>query len=214
MIKCDGILFDLDGTLWNATEAIRGAWEIVLRDAPDVERVPALKEIEGVMGMAEEPLMATLFPTLSKKRREELFAECTRVENDYLRVHGGKLYPGIEEMLRTLSQKLPLAVVSNCNLGYIPSFLEAHKLESCFRDWECAGRTGLEKWENIRLVAQRNGLKSPVYVGDTVIDQESAEKAGVPFIHAAYGFGKVPGAVSIKAPLELPELLGLAGGSV
>ena len=40
-MKYDGILFDLDGTLWDATEAIAVSWAQALRDAPDVE-APAL----------------------------------------------------------------------------------------------------------------------------------------------------------------------------
>ena len=56
-------------------------------------------------------------------------------------------------------------------------------------------------------MAERLGLQAPVYVGDTVLDYEAAKAAGVPFIHAAYGFGKVEGVPSIQKPLELPALL-------
>lgn len=206
-MKYDGILFDLDGTLWNATEAIAASWRIALEGEADVDRPPTVQELEGVMGMTAEALMAALFPQLSKERGAELFDKCCQVENDYLRTHGGILYPGVEEMLKRLSQKLPLAVVSNCNAEYIPCFLEAHGLGSYFKDWECIGRTGLQKWENIRLVAQRNGLAAPLYVGDTQLDREAADKAGIPFLHAAYGFGAVPGARRIESPLELCKLL-------
>lgn len=37
---------------------------------------------------------------------------------------------------------------------------------------------------------ERNQLKSAVYVGDTEGDENAAHTAGIPFIHAAYGFGK------------------------
>lgn len=206
-MKCDGCLFDLDGTLWNATEAIARAWELALKDEPDIQRLPTLREVESVMGMGPEELMHTLFPYLSGKRSRELFEKCTQAENVLLRQSGGKLYPGVEEMLEKLSQRLPLAVVSNCNVGYIPSFLEAHHLEKYFTDQECAGKTGLDKAANIRLVVERNQLKAPVYVGDTEIDRASAEKAGVPFIHAAYGFGTVSGTPKIEKPLDLLTLL-------
>ena len=206
-MKYDGILFDLDGTLWNATESIWESWKLALKDVPDVERPPTVQELEGVMGMTPEALMKTLFPYLSTERGLELFDRCCEVENAYLRQHGGVLYEGLEEMLSTLSQAVPLFIVSNCNDGYISCFLEAHKLEKYFRDWECNGVTGLQKWGNIQLVVERNHLERPVYVGDTVIDRDAAEKAGVPFIHAGYGFGKVEGAVSAGSPLKLLELL-------
>ena len=206
-MKYDGILFDLDGTLWDSTEAVVVSWAMALADAPDVPAPPTREQLEGVMGMTAENLMAVLFPQLSRQRHLELFERCCQVENQYLREHGGILYPQLEETLERLSRQVPLCIVSNCNDGYIPSFLEAHRLGRYFTDWECIGRTGKQKWENIRLVIQRNHLRRPVYVGDTVLDQEAAQKAGVPFLHAAYGFGRVSGAASIQKPADLLALL-------
>ena len=76
-----------------------------------------------------------------------------------------------------------------------------------FKDWECIGRTGRPKGENIQLVVQRNGLKSPVYVGDTILDCQAAQQAGVPFIHASYGFGEVPDVERVLDPIQLLKLL-------
>ncbi|MBO6201113.1 MAG: hypothetical protein J6N74_05795, partial [Chryseobacterium sp.] len=53
---------------------------------------------------------------------------------------------------------------------------------------------GLPKDENIRLIVERNNLQNPVYLGDTIWDKDSSEKAGVDFIYAAYGFGKIENA--------------------
>ena len=80
-------------------------------------------------------------------------------------------------------------------------------MEGYFTDWECSGRTGLPKGENIRLVVERNHLQAPVYVGDTRLDYEAAQQAGVPFIHAAYGFGTIEGVTAIHKPVELLELI-------
>ncbi len=104
---------------------------------------------------------------------------------------GGRLYDNVEEVLKVLSSKYKLCIVSNCQSGYIEAFFEYHKLDKYFIDYENPGRTGLSKGENIKLVMERNQLVSPVYVGDTLGDQEAAEFAGVPFIYAEYGFGKV-----------------------
>ena len=38
---------------------------------------------------------------------------------------------------------------------------------------------------------ERNNLKSPVYVGDTQGDLQSAIDANIPFVFAEYGFGNV-----------------------
>lgn len=209
MIPCDGVLFDLDGTLWDSTGALVDTWRLALSGEPDIPHTPTKEELESVMGMTALQLMKTLFPHLSPQRAAVLFDKCCQVENEYLRVHGGILYEGLEEVLSALSARVPLGIVSNCNLEYIPCFLEAHHLEKYFQDWECIGRSGLEKWENIRLVAGRCGMKSPVYVGDTQMDQAAARKAQVPFIHAAYGFGQFPAPVEIASPRELLGVLEL-----
>lgn len=206
-MKCDAVFFDLDGTLWNATVALTESWRIALDNQADVKAAPTLEQMESVMGMTAEDLTETLFPYLGLERRLELFDICCEVENKYLRQHGGVLYEGMIELLEALGKHVPVAIISNCNRDYIDCFLEAHRLHRYFADWECIGRTGLQKWENIRLVAERNHVKRPVYVGDTVLDHTAAEKAGVPFIHAAYGFGKVPGVPKIEKPMELLELL-------
>lgn len=206
-MKYDSVLFDLDGTLWDATQAISYSWAKALEGEPDIPAPPTTAELEQVMGMTAEDLTATLFPHLSLERRMELFDKCCQVECEYLTAHGGRLYPGILEVLETLSQKVPLCIVSNCNIEYIPSFLAGHRLHAYFKDWECIGRTGLPKGENIRLVMERNHLRRPVYVGDTAMDQEAARLAGIPFLHAAYGFGKVEGAPELRSPLELLDLV-------
>lgn len=209
MIKCDSVLFDLDGTLWDTTAALCKVWQLALRDEPDARRELTQKDIAGIMGMTSQQLMHTLFPSLSDQRGAELFDRLCIVEDDYLRTRGGILYEGLEDTLRKLSEKVPLAIISNCGPEYIPTFFEAHGLEKYFRDWECIGRTGLQKGENIRLVVERNGLESPVYVGDTAMDRAAADEAGVPFIFAAYGFGDVEGCPRVDRPSGLLELLEL-----
>lgn len=75
-----------------------------------------------------------------------------------------------------------------------------------------SGRTGMSKGENIRLLLERNGAARAVYVGDTQGDETAARFAGIPFIHAAYGFGQAvrPEGI-IHSIRELPERLGSLG---
>lgn len=206
-MKYDSVIFDLDGTLWNSAPEIAMTWQEVLTKQPDIKKAPTQTEIEGVMGMTSDDLMSTLFPYISAERGAELFELCCEAEMEHLKAHGATLYPDLIEVLEKLSAELPLFIVSNCNDGYIESFFEGHGTGKYFSDHECIGRTGKLKFENIMLVAERNNLKSSIYVGDTPLDYDSATKAGLPFIHASYGFGKVDGVQKIDKPLDLLEII-------
>ncbi|HKM01409.1 MAG TPA: HAD family hydrolase, partial [Sedimentibacter sp.] len=60
-----------------------------------------------------------------------------------------------------------------------------------FLDFENAGRTKRPKGENIKSIIDRNNLDKAVYIGDTQGDYDATKIAGIPFIHAKYGFGKI-----------------------
>ncbi|HBF9966074.1 TPA: HAD family hydrolase, partial [Clostridioides difficile] len=144
-----------------------------------------------LMGLSFEEIANRLFPNLSEEERMNLLNECSLKECDYLSENGAKLFDDIEDTLKLLSKKYKLFIVSNCQAGYIESFLKAHKLEQYFIDFECPGNTGLHKGENNKLIIERNKLINPIYVGDTQGDANSAKFVGIPFIYAKYGFGNV-----------------------
>ncbi len=189
----DGIIFDLDGTLWNATEQICKTWNMVLKDYPGTRAPITVEELEGCMGLLLPDIGRRLFPNEIPKIQEELINKCCDMEVKYLSEHGGVLYPDEEKTLSALADKYKLFIVSNCQSGYIESFFKGHSLGKYFTDCECAGNTGMEKGDNIRLIIKRNRLVSPVYTGDTQNDRDSAAYAKVPFVYAAYGFGRVNG---------------------
>ena len=59
----DGVLFDLDGTLWDATPAISLSWNRVLSRHPEVSRAPiTVPEVRSTMGMLLPDIARKLFP--------------------------------------------------------------------------------------------------------------------------------------------------------
>ena len=199
-----GLIFDLDGTLWDSTGVIRPVWNGVLaahgREALDEAAFGAL------MGLTKAEIAARVLPMLEEAARIAVVDECFSAEQLELRRVGGQLYPGLRETLEALRDRYALFIVSNCAPGYLDAFFEAHGLRSFFTDWETHGGTGLSKGGNLRLVCERNGLERAWMIGDTPSDYAAALQAGLPFIHAAYGFGRVPEAKYRIASLrELPE---------
>ncbi len=206
-IPTDGLLFDLDGTLWDSSQPVAESWNQTLARFPGMGRQFTAQDVQSVMGLLAHEVGERLLSHLPPEKRDEMTELCVQEENDYLRQHGGRLYEGLEPTLAHLKARCPLFIVSNCQVGYIEAFLHFHRLGGYFRDFVGAGHTGLPKSDNIALMVRRHGLRAPVYLGDTLGDCRAAKAAGVPFLHAAYGFGDVPGEPRVPALSALPEFL-------
>ena len=190
IIRTDGVIFDLDGTLWDSTKEIADAWNVLIDKKGGVGRDKiTAEELHHCMGLPMYGISAKLFPHLSEEERNNLMDEMGVFENDYLRIQGAPLYPGIMDTIRFIAAKVPVFIVSNCQSGYIEAFMHYYGLTKTVKDIECWGNTRNTKGDNIKSVVERNGLKSPVYIGDTVGDSKASREAGVPFVYAAYGFG-------------------------
>ena len=200
------LLFDLDGTLWDSAVPVAESWnEVFQAEDPSLPLLTA-DDIHSVMGMTMKEIAGVVQPAVRAERRDEVFRRCNTYEVEYLHTHPGTVYPDLRPVMETLiARGYELAVVSNCQRGYIDAFLSSTGSADLFCDYEEWERTGLVKGENIKLVMKRRGYTKGLYVGDTKKDREAALLAGIPFIHAAYGFGEVPDADGvIRSLADLP----------
>lgn len=199
-----GIIFDMDGTLWDSAEEVVTSWNQSVKAAGYDRAAITASDMQSVMGKTMDKLADILFPMFSEEERYALLDRCGKDENEYLRQHGGRLYPDIRTTMETLKKKYHLYIVSNCQSGYIEAFLDYYKFHDLIEDIECYGNNKKTKGENISLLYRRNELDDAVYVGDIEGDYISSKEAGVKFIHAAYGFGKIDEPVpEIKTFAEL-----------
>ena len=190
-MRFDGLILDVDGTIWNTTGIVAEAWNKTIDTFfPQVPHVNA-EILKGQFGKTMDVIADNLFGVLSAEDKKILMEKCCIYEQKALLENTKNItYEGVIETLKKLSSIIPIFIVSNCQSGYIELVIEKNKITPLIKDFECFGNTGKSKAENIKHVARRNGLKAPVYVGDTQGDYEACKEAGVPFIWAAYGFGK------------------------
>ena len=183
MKKID-LIFDLDGTLWDATKTICLAWQEILNNYKTV----SLEEIKSVMGKTGTEIMSLLFPELDNNLQQELLHKMEQNELVWISKIGASLYNQVEETIKELSKEYNLYIVSNCQQGYIESFLNYYKLNDYFKDIECNGNTNQNKSYNIKLIMERNNINNAVYIGDTYKDYLSSKDNNIPFIFSSYGF--------------------------
>ena len=189
----DAFILDLDGTLWDASAACAMAWNKTFAEAGYTDTVEN-RTIRIISGTPMEVVLREHYTFIKEKDYGRIVESYKVNEAFFMRKPGGRLFSHVLQTLKTLSLKTRLYIVSNCMEGYIENFLALKKLEKFFHGYICSGDTGLSKGENIGLLIGKYKPGSPVYVGDTSWDYEASKKNRIPFIHAAYGFGKVDGA--------------------
>ena len=185
-----GILFDLDGTLWDSSEQVVKAWNRCIEENTDRPERFTVADMHGFMGKTLDVIAAEMFPALPKEEQLRIIKMCFGYEDRQIKEDRPYFFENEQAILADLAKDYKLAVVSNCQVGYIELYLDHSGFAELFCDFESAGNTGLSKGENIKLVMERQGIDECVYLGDTHGDETAAREAGVKFIHAAYGFGK------------------------
>ena len=189
MRKC--IIFDVDGTLWNSSDGVIKAGNEIIEKELGMKDYLDQDMMDRVMGLEVNEIAAIYFPWLDYEKGSELVFKCMDNENAYLSKHGGILYDNVENVLKELSKKHDLMIVTNAQKGYVEAMFNAHPIGQYFKDYIEAGETGLPKGKNIQLMMERHGYKEAVYVGDTMKDYDACQEAHVPMIYCSYGFGQV-----------------------
>lgn len=185
----DSLIFDMDGTLWDAVPSYCKIWEYTLDEFGLGDIKVTREELDRLMGKPVDVLVDTIVTRHVDRTR---FLEALDANEDRLMpVLGGRLYPGVKETIRELARDHKLFMVSNCSPKGAVNFMAYSGLTDCFTDSLTYGQTHVGKDVNIATLVNRYGLASPLYVGDTQGDADASHRAGVPIAWAAYGFGHV-----------------------
>lgn len=187
----EAIIFDLDGTLWDAVDAVVHCWNTVLREKTTIDMVIQREGALKLFGKTMENIVIELFPDMDPTEREALKNQFVQFENFNLDRQYCHMYDGMKDTLKELSKTYKVILVSNCQDGYIEKFLDQSEMAEYITDFTCSGKTGQPKGANIQSIMKDNGVAKAIYVGDTQTDYEAAVFAKIPMVYASYGFGTV-----------------------
>ena len=190
MAHYKAVIFDLDGTLLDTLKDLQEGTNYALRVNGMPERT--LDEIRRFVGSGARKLIERVIPGCEK---EGVFEKVMGDFNFYYKEHckdHTRPYPGIMEMLSELKQKgYALGVVSNK-----PDFAVQELIPEYFSDTFASvsgERQGIAKkpapdliWEAMKKLDVTK--EEAVYVGDSEVDLEAAENAGLPCISVSWGF--------------------------
>ena len=206
MSNFDALIFDIDGTLWNASPASAKGWNLGLKKLGlDLRVTPA--QIEKVSGRPFGHCLDILLPGLRGKI-PELFDTLNQSETEAVNSEGGRFYEGTLTGIRQLAERYGIFLVSNCQKWYLELFLQFSNLGSDLAGFDCHGLSGQSKGTMLSRMKDAQALKNPVYIGDTAEDEMAAQAAGMAFIRAAWGFGKPRGRpFTVHTMKELVQLL-------
>lgn len=190
-------IFDIDGTIWNTTEIVAKGWNKAVKEA-GIEKLDGMvitaSDLQKEFGKPMNVIADDIFGDIGEDNKDRLLKLCCKYEEEALLENTEDVsYEGLFDTMKKLSEDNKLYIVSNCQDGYIEIVMEKNNISSFISDYECFGRTGLQKDENISLVIERNSIpkEDAYYIGDIYGDYVSTKKAGISFIFASYGFGEV-----------------------
>ena len=199
------VIFDLDGTLLNTIDdlgyACNHALEVCGYPTHSISEYPRLVG-NGVNKLIERALPEGHKDQQTVRQLREYFVPYYNAHNcDYT-----KPYEGIPELLAVLKGRgCRMAVASN-KYQEATEKIVAHFFPRMF-DVVLGERVGVERKPNPQIVRdilekvqREEGELSITYVGDSLVDRDTAANAGVPFVACSWGF--VPREKLVEAGCE------------
>lgn len=177
-----GVLFDLDGTLLDTLQDLADATNYALGQHGLPER--SYEQVRSFVGNGARVLMAKA--SGHQGDTDALLATFRGYYDTHCREKTGP-YEGILEMLREVSARFPVAIVSNkpdaavktlC-AEFFPGIFALGESPDCPR--KPAGDMVFKAMEAI-------GVESCIYVGDSEVDILTAKNAGVACVSVLWGF--------------------------
>ena len=186
-MKYEMIIFDIDGTLWEASEITMIAANSIADEYKEIPKV-SIEDIYKVMGLGKRDIAQILMPNVELSKAMGYVDLQTKLAIDLINKNGAHIYENVSSVIKYLSKKYKLGIITNNFDDYVKLFLEKSNLKRFFIDYIGNASYGISKKEAIEKMMSRNNVSLACYIGDIKKDMQAAYDANIDFIHAKYGF--------------------------
>ena len=138
----DSIIFDVDGTLWDTTHVVADAWNEVVRSETSLDLSITPQKLKNPFRQNHAGHRSDPFSGRAKRKSAAADRSVLSERRGSATKKSGALYPQLESVLTQLAARLPLFLVSNCQAGYIETFLDCTGFAPYITDHLCPGDTG------------------------------------------------------------------------
>ena len=194
-MQFDTILFDLDGTLVDTADDLAAALNHALpRLGRPPVAAPSVRHLvgRGARALIEQGLAASGGGTAAEV--EAGLADFLAFYTDHLAVHS-RPFAGVDSTLdRLRDQGLRLAVCTNKPFAMARDLIAGLGWEGRFQALLGGDSLPFRKPDPRHLLETlaRAGGARPLFVGDSVVDAETAGNAGVPLVLVSFGYSTEP----------------------
>lgn len=176
------IIFDFDGTIANTEEASYQVYEqmTTIYGVPQMtrEELKAFKKKPLKQRIKETGIPYYLLPKIMSESQSKL----TKFMDD--------AYPfdGIPHLLKTLSKKYKLVVVSSNNKKIIKQFLKTHQLNMFEKIYGGAALFGKAPTIKKAIKKMKSKVKKSLYIGDETRDYHACHELKLDMIAVSWGY--------------------------
>ena len=210
-MKYDLVIFDLDGTLMDTSKSITRTVNSAMEELGKKQYFidECVKFVGGgVSGLARNILGKEKYEDVTNEEMEKVIRKYYDIYFDY----GVEPYEGIPEFLDFLEQNgVKKGIVTNKDhetaLSAVDKKLSKWKFDGIFGSNEKEYPNKPNPY-NVDKIAQNLNISKEkiLFVGDMLVDVNTAKNAGIDIVYCKWGFGEVKGEIGIDEDVKVSDV--------
>ena len=133
-MQFDSLIFDMDGTLWDAVSSYAEVWNRVIAQLSIERERVTYDDLVVLMGKPDDVIFDYIIGKDKGIDFKSFMKQLIAKEAEVMPVMGGKLYDGVSRVIPELAKKYQLFMVSNCSAAGINNFLKFTGLTPYIKD--------------------------------------------------------------------------------